>query len=85
MPKQKTHKGSVRRMRLTRNGKVVRTKVNVRHLLTHRDSAHKRDAHKKGVSTHDGVIRRVRYAFRAKVAKAKPARVVVAAPAPAAT
>ncbi len=74
MPKQKTHKASKRRMRLTRNGKLIRTKVNVRHLLTHRDAAHKRDAHKKGVTTHPGSTRRARFAFQAKVAKPKQPR-----------
>jgi ribosomal protein L35 len=68
VPKQKTHKASKRRMRLTVNGKLVRTKVNVRHLMTNRDAAHKRRARKKGVTTHQGQVRRARYAFRTGVA-----------------
>ena len=34
--KMKTHKASQGRLRLTRNGKIVRRRSGVRHLLTHR-------------------------------------------------
>ncbi len=71
MPKMKTHKASQTRLRLTRNGKVVRTQCGVRHLLADRSPKRMRNLGKKTTSTSWGVVRRVRAAFQAKAAKPK--------------
>jgi large subunit ribosomal protein L35 len=42
MPKVKTHKASQRRVRITKNGKILRRKSGVRHLLTNRSPKTKR-------------------------------------------
>jgi len=61
MPKMKTHKASKRRMRLTNNKKVVRTKTNVRHLLTHRTPKQKRQNRRKAVMTDKTWVDRLKY------------------------
>jgi large subunit ribosomal protein L35 len=43
MPKMKTHKASLRRVRLTRNGKILRRQCGVRHMMTHRSPKRKRN------------------------------------------
>ena len=63
MPKMKSHKASKRRMRVTRNGKIVRTTCGVRHLLTHRTAKTKRNRRNKSVTTNAGNVRRVKYAL----------------------
>ena len=42
MPKQKTHKGIAKRIRVTSTGKLVRSKAGRRHLLAHKSSKRKR-------------------------------------------
>lgn len=42
MPKQKTHSGAKKRIRLTGSGKVMREQVNNRHLAEHKSSRRKR-------------------------------------------
>ena len=42
MPKMKTHKGIRKRCRLTRRGKVVRTRANRGHLLSGKSGQRKR-------------------------------------------
>ncbi len=42
MPKQKTHSGTKKRFRVTRNGKVMSRQKNRAHLLGHKSSARKR-------------------------------------------
>ncbi|MYM19471.1 50S ribosomal protein L35 [Brevibacterium sp. 5221] len=42
MPKQKTHSGAKKRLRLTGSGKVMRERVNNRHLAEHKSSRRKR-------------------------------------------
>ncbi|MCT1657599.1 MULTISPECIES: 50S ribosomal protein L35 [Brevibacterium] len=42
MPKQKTHSGAKKRMRITGSGKVMRERVNNRHLAEHKSSRRKR-------------------------------------------
>jgi large subunit ribosomal protein L35 len=42
MPKQKTHKASQRRVRITKNGKILRRQCGVRHLMTNRSPKRKR-------------------------------------------
>ncbi|MFO7897863.1 MAG: 50S ribosomal protein L35 [Planctomycetota bacterium] len=47
MPKQKTHKGLAKRVRVTRNGKVMRGKAGRRHLLSGKSGKRKRQLRKK--------------------------------------
>ncbi|WP_349827687.1 50S ribosomal protein L35 [Brevibacterium litoralis] len=42
MPKQKTHSGAKKRMRLSGSGKVMRERVNKRHLAEHKPTKRKR-------------------------------------------
>ena len=42
MPKQKTHSGTKKRFRVTRNGKVLMRQKNRAHLLKHKSSSRKR-------------------------------------------
>lgn len=63
MPKMKSHKASKRRLRVTRNGKIVRTTCGVRHLLTHRTPKTKRNRRNKSVTTNAGNVRRAKYAL----------------------
>ncbi len=42
MPKQKTHSGSKDRIRVTKNGKVLRRRAGTSHLLQHKSAARKR-------------------------------------------
>jgi large subunit ribosomal protein L35 len=63
MPKMKTHKASKRRLRITANGKILRTQCGVRHLLTHRSPKRRRNLGKKAVTTTAGQLRRARFAL----------------------
>jgi len=38
MPKMKTHKGIAKRVRVSKNGKVLRNRVGRRHLMSHKSS-----------------------------------------------
>ncbi len=38
MPKMKTHKGIAKRVRVSKNGKVLRNSVGRRHLMSHKSS-----------------------------------------------
>lgn len=49
MPKQKTHKGTKKRFRTTKNGKVKRWKAGVRHLLSGKSSRRRRQLRKAGI------------------------------------
>ena len=42
MPKQKTHKGTAKRVRLTGTGKLVREHTNNQHKFEHKSSSRKR-------------------------------------------
>jgi large subunit ribosomal protein L35 len=42
MPKQRTHSGAKDRFRVTRNGKVLHTRMNMNHLLEGKPSTRKR-------------------------------------------
>ncbi|HYE06082.1 MAG TPA: 50S ribosomal protein L35 [Planctomycetota bacterium] len=66
--KMKSHKASRKRIRLTAKGKLLRTQINVRHLLTHRSPKRLRQLHKKTVTTTTGYVRRARIAFLQGVA-----------------
>lgn len=66
--KMKSHKASRKRIRLTAKGKLLRTQINVRHLLTHRSPKRLRQLHKKTVTTTTGYVRRARIAFLEGVA-----------------
>lgn len=63
MPKMKSHKASRRRMRVTRNGKVVRTTAGVRHLLADRSPKTKRQRRLKSVNTNEGIVKRAKFAL----------------------
>ena len=60
MPKMKTHKASLRRVRITRNGKIVRRQCNVRHMMTHRSPKRKRNLRKPATTTTRGYVRLLR-------------------------
>jgi large subunit ribosomal protein L35 len=63
MPKMKSHKASKRRLRVTRNGKVVRTTCGVRHNMTRRTPKTKRNRRQKSTSTSAGVLKRAAWAL----------------------
>lgn len=42
MPKLKTHKGILKRMRLTRKGKIVRSRANAGHLMSGKSGQRRR-------------------------------------------
>jgi len=46
MPKQKTRKGVAKRMRVTKNGKIMRRKAGGRHLLSSKSRKRKRQLRK---------------------------------------
>jgi large subunit ribosomal protein L35 len=57
MPKLKTHKGMKKRMRVTKTGKILRTKANSGHLKSGRSSKRKRNIRKAGlVSSADNAL-----------------------------
>jgi ribosomal protein L35 len=64
MPKQKTHKASKGRIRVTSTGKLLRTQCGVRHLLAERSPKRMRNLTKKTTTEAAGYKRRARYAFR---------------------
>lgn len=45
MPKMKTHKGLRDRVRVTRNGKVIRRKAGKSHLMSHKGGNRRRHLH----------------------------------------
>ena len=54
MPKMKTHSGTKKRFRVTGSGKLMRERVNKRHLLEHKSSRRtRRLSSDQGVSTND--------------------------------
>ncbi|MDW8373195.1 MAG: 50S ribosomal protein L35 [Planctomycetota bacterium] len=61
----KSHKASRRRLRLTRNGKVVRTTAGVRHLMADRSPKTKRQRRRKSINTNQGIVKRARFALSA--------------------
>lgn len=63
MPKMKTHKASKGRIRLTANGKILRTQCGVRHLLAGRSPKRMRNLVKKTVTETYGYVRMSRHAF----------------------
>lgn len=56
MPKQKTHKGTANRVRVTKNKKVLRKKAGAGHLLSHKSAKRRRSLRKGG--TCEGAMRR---------------------------
>jgi len=56
MPKMKTHKASLRRLRLTRNKKILRRQCGVRHLMTHRSPKRKRNLRGPATTTTKGYV-----------------------------
>ncbi|TVR10273.1 MAG: 50S ribosomal protein L35 [Planctomycetota bacterium] len=61
-PKMKSHKASRRRLRVTRNGKILRTQGGVRHLMTHRSPKRKRNLRKKATMVQTAIVRRFQFA-----------------------
>jgi large subunit ribosomal protein L35 len=49
MPKMKTRKGLAKRLRVTRNGKLVRNRAGKRHLLSSKSGKRKRALRRKAV------------------------------------
>ncbi|MFW5828822.1 MAG: 50S ribosomal protein L35 [Planctomycetota bacterium] len=58
MPKQKTHKASQRRVRITKNGKILRRQCGVRHLMTNRSPKTKRQLRQSATTTTPGYRRK---------------------------
>jgi ribosomal protein L35 len=63
MPKMKSHKASKRRLRVTKNGKVLRTQCGVRHLLAGRTPKTKRNRRQKTTTTAKAYVKRAKYAL----------------------
>ncbi len=62
MPKMKTRKGVAKRMRITKNGKIMRRKAGLRHLLS--GKSRKRKRHLRGaVAVVQVDLARVRRSF----------------------
>ena len=51
MPKQKTHKGSKKRFRVSANGKLMRSQAGKKHLLSHKTGKRKRQLREKIVDS----------------------------------
>ncbi len=58
MPKMKSHKASKRRLRITKNGKILRRQGGVRHLMTNRSPKKKRQLRSAAVTTTRGLVKR---------------------------
>lgn len=56
--KMKSHKASRRRLRITRNGKILRRQGGVRHLMTHRSPKKKRQLGQPTVTTTRGLVKK---------------------------
>ena len=56
MPKLKTHKGIRKRMRVTRRGKVVRSKANTGHLMSGKSGQRRRRLRRK-TSVHPSQVK----------------------------
>ena len=57
MPKQKTRKGVAKRLRITRTGKIVRSRSGRRHLLSGKSRKRKRQMRKKATLVHADIAR----------------------------
>ena len=53
MPKLKTHSGAKKRFKLTKNGKVIRSHTNMRHLLNGHGKTSKTKRHLRGTTVTD--------------------------------
>jgi large subunit ribosomal protein L35 len=60
MPKMKTHKSSLDRLRLTKRGKILRRQCGVRHLMTHRSPKRRRQLGQSTTTTTPAYVERVR-------------------------
>ena len=60
--KMKSHKASRRRLRVTRNGKLLRTQGGVRHLMTARSPKRKRNLRKKATILNKAIVKRFQFA-----------------------
>jgi large subunit ribosomal protein L35 len=57
MPKQKTHKGSKKRFRVSANGKLKRSQAGKKHLNSHKTGKRKRQLRTQIVDTHAVAIK----------------------------
>ncbi len=64
MPKMKTHKSSLRRVRVTRNDKVVRGQCGVRHLLTNRSPKRRRNLRGLTTTLTKGYVKMIKLAHK---------------------
>jgi large subunit ribosomal protein L35 len=55
MPKIKTHSGAKKRFKLTKNGKVVRSHANKRHILNKKTTKRKRGLRKNAIADQTNV------------------------------
>ncbi|MBE6731686.1 MAG: 50S ribosomal protein L35 [Ruminococcaceae bacterium] len=53
MPKLKTHSGAKKRLKVTKNGKVIRAHANMSHLLNGHGKTAKTKRHARGTTTTD--------------------------------
>jgi large subunit ribosomal protein L35 len=65
MPKLKTHKGTAKRVRITRNGKIIRLRANGSHLLQKKSESRKRVIAKKALIT-GALVKRVKRSLGVK-------------------
>ncbi|MFW5845863.1 MAG: 50S ribosomal protein L35 [Planctomycetota bacterium] len=62
MPKVKTHKASQRRVRITKNDKILRRQCGVRHLLTNRSPKRKRNLRGPATTETTGYVKKFKRA-----------------------
>ncbi len=55
MPKIKTHSGAKKRFKLTKNGKVIRSHANKRHILNKKTTKRKRGLRKNAIADQTNV------------------------------
>ena len=58
MPKMKSHKASKSRIRITKNGKILRRQCNVRHFLTNRSPKRRRQLGKAATTLTKGIVKK---------------------------
>ncbi len=60
MPKAKTHKGTAKRFRLTRRGKLMRHRANCNHILTKKSADRKRRLRKSTCVPVKGDVKKIK-------------------------
>jgi ribosomal protein L35 len=64
MPKHKTNKGVAKRVKVTKNGKVLRSKAGRRHLLSSKTTKRKRNMRRK-----DSVVGNIAESYKSVINK----------------